>query len=299
MRNAQSQLDFRIDDWLPLFPSDRFAAAAQTTSTHGPGHICHIEQFRRLAATHGTLGAAVSTDVFVLSYGEAPRRDVTKIGGLPYRPAGKPWPTSKETGAPLTFVGQFRFTDSFDIVGRLPGDILLMFFADMAAAPPDWFPGPPVFEWYPLGIEDLTRGDDVPPSGWKFPICYGARHRTVEYQGDIACERLNQVLPREFRSKTPCASNELARLMCQIDMVKIGGIPYRRRDEAGALRPDKGLRYLGTLPPVVAHSYEALYPWLNVKEAMDCPMLMFSEDGFVDLFVNPNGDVVPMIKLMQ
>ena len=58
--------------------------------------------------------------------GEPQRRDVTKIGGLPYRPTSAKWPTDS-TGDPLTFVAQFDFLHSMDIVGNLPGELLLVF----------------------------------------------------------------------------------------------------------------------------------------------------------------------------
>ena len=66
------------------------------------------------------------TDIFLLNLGEPEQRAVTKVGGLPYRAAGKPWPIA-QSGAPMTFLTQFCFVDSRDLVPPLPGDMLLVF----------------------------------------------------------------------------------------------------------------------------------------------------------------------------
>src|SRR5688500_15164236 len=47
-------------------------------------------------------GAAIPADVFVFGKGEAPRRDGTKVGGLPYWPDGRPWPFNLR-GEPYLF----------------------------------------------------------------------------------------------------------------------------------------------------------------------------------------------------
>ncbi|MEM7227474.1 MAG: DUF1963 domain-containing protein, partial [Planctomycetota bacterium] len=66
---------------------------------------------------------------------------LTKLGGVPHRESKKRWPMNRD-GQPCTFVAQFCFADSRDIIStKLRGDVLLMFL-----------PGPdpaeePVFEW--------------------------------------------------------------------------------------------------------------------------------------------------------
>src|SRR5207237_8815728 len=114
--------------------------------------------------------------------GEPERRDVTKIGGMPYRPASLGWPVSKEDGLPLTFVAQFRFAESADFMGELPGDMLLAFFADFAGAAYDYFPGPPHFEWHMLGCKELIAAEVIPKAGFVVPPCYGVRWRTVDFE---------------------------------------------------------------------------------------------------------------------
>ena len=69
------------------------------------------------------------TDVFLWGYGEAPDRLFTKVGGLPYELDETSWPIVE--GRPATFLAQFNFTDSEDVVRLdLPGEILLVYVRD-------------------------------------------------------------------------------------------------------------------------------------------------------------------------
>ncbi len=71
----------------------------------------------------------IPTDVFVFGKGEPPKPEITKIGGLPYWPSSKPWPTTHD-GKPIHFLAQFNFADSKDVTGELPGQLLLVFVED-------------------------------------------------------------------------------------------------------------------------------------------------------------------------
>lgn len=82
----------------------------------GPLCLLFVEGLRERAAQLGPMGAKQPTDLFLFALGEPKQRDVTKVGGLQYRPEGKPWPRSTNTGEPLTFVAQYRFTESRDII---------------------------------------------------------------------------------------------------------------------------------------------------------------------------------------
>ena len=79
-----------------------------------------------------------------MAEGEPTDRHVTKIGGLPYRPAKMPWPTGQD-GTPMSFLAQINFANSKDLVGELPGDVLLVFTPDS-----DGFIESLSFEWQPL-----------------------------------------------------------------------------------------------------------------------------------------------------
>lgn len=107
------------------------------------------------------------SDVLLVVPGEAPDRFVTKLGGLPYRPASAPWPRTP-AGDPMVFFGQVCFADSLDLVGPLPGDVLLIF----THGEHDHTSGGDLhYEWYPLGLDELVPADQVPATPWRvFPV---------------------------------------------------------------------------------------------------------------------------------
>src|SRR5262249_23758240 len=110
---------FNIDDWLPQFPLGDFPLSADIITS--PSHICVIEQIRAKLRRMMKLERGAPTDVFIMAKGEPTKRHVTKLCGVPYRPAEIPWPTRK--GAPMLFLAQLCFADSKDITGDLPGDV--------------------------------------------------------------------------------------------------------------------------------------------------------------------------------
>jgi hypothetical protein len=148
---------------------------AEITAITSP---CHL--IIRELCVHHVLGDdwerdSTTTDVFVFSTGEPPRRDITKIGGLPYRERGLPWPTTPQ-GDRLTFIGQLSFTDSRDVVGNLPGDVLLVFAPNDEGVPEEFH-----YEWKPAGLTDHISKDDVPAPAWTFVTCFGTPYRTTDF----------------------------------------------------------------------------------------------------------------------
>jgi hypothetical protein len=129
----------------------------------------------RLPARALRRGRAIDALEFVP--GEPVDRHVTKIGGLPYRPARMRWPTG-EDGAPLSFVAQICFAGSKDLCGNLPGDVLLILAAshDHAIS----VNGELFFEWYPLGLDRLIEAKDVPQGAWPIAPCYAFVRRQPE-----------------------------------------------------------------------------------------------------------------------
>lgn len=93
----------------------------------------------------------------------------------------------------MTFVAQFRFTESHDLVGETPGEILLVFAPESYPAKD---PSDQQFfhlEWYPLAIRDLVQPAEMPQPGWELVTCYGQRFRTVDYpDGFEACVDLDE-----------------------------------------------------------------------------------------------------------
>jgi hypothetical protein len=121
--------EFHLEDWLPRFPlRERYGRYSGDDIT-SPCDICNIEWLRRGMVDQYDWGRPVPVDVFVMSKGEPENRYATKIGGLPYRPRDLLWPCAP-SGRPLAMIAQFNFTNSTDIIGKLPGDLLLVFGDD-------------------------------------------------------------------------------------------------------------------------------------------------------------------------
>ena len=145
----------------------------------GPRTVAVNEQLRTEAlAAREYRGTRIATDVAVWAKGEPPNRAVTKLGGLPYRPAREPWPKN-DSGEPVWFIGQLCFTDSTDLVPALPGDILLIFGDDDALLEPERL----VFEWWRLASEPLTN--DMPASDDPLTPFYAALHRTEDWEDGV------------------------------------------------------------------------------------------------------------------
>lgn len=222
----------------------------------GPYVIAAQEQLRAERLAESQPVNQVPVDLFVFGKGEPPRRDQTKVGGLPYWPARRSWPRS-ESGAPLAFVAQVNFTDSRDITGYLPGDVLLVF------GEPEWVPyRMPLqqpdgsiasgsyeiytlrLEWLPSGEDDLIRAVDVPPTDWTTEPCYGQIYRTFD------CE---------FGGE-----DETGQFPGIFNATKIGGIPFRIQEDPRDYFPGQYLcTVAGTRP-----TRRFPFPFINVSEAL-------------------------------
>lgn len=166
---------FDPNDWLsavgPLKPDKN--GYWISPSIFGPRDACFALKIRELISHLVILGESVPTDLFILSIGESPSRNCTKIGGLPFWRRDRTWPKS-ENGKPLPFLAQFEFRESTDITGNLPGEILLIF------AHPDLHDGLKI-EWETKSRPiDLVSIDDVPVHTY-VPTFYGTRWRTINY----------------------------------------------------------------------------------------------------------------------
>ena len=241
-----------------------------------------MEQIRTRAGQLQDLGKTVPTDIHVLALGEPKRRDVTKVGGVPYRPRAKPWPETSD-GKPMTFLAQFRFAESKDIVGDLPGDILLVFAADL-----DFYEYEDEeqlkFEWYPLGLRELIRRDAPVFKDREFVTCYGVRHRTVDFLRNIPAEVLQKVIPTRILGGYPI---EFAALqVSRLAGVKTGGLPmyfYSRKERPDLYLPGRFLCSIGTIIPM----HEQPFPWHNRRDQIPLGENLSEElnlevcDGFV------------------
>jgi hypothetical protein len=168
---------FDLDEWLPRFPLTPSCGRYSGEGIDGPGSICNNEQLRREMKDEYDWGQPVPVDIFVMAEGEPNDRSVTKVGGLPFRGRNDEWPTTKN-GEPMLFLAQFNFSDSKDIVGELPSEVLLVFGNSLSDCLDEI-----EMEWQStrLADEELIGTDEIPLHGDQFVPCFGYRFRTKSY----------------------------------------------------------------------------------------------------------------------
>jgi hypothetical protein len=257
--------DFNIDAWSPKFPLQSKHGHYDAEIITSPSDLCINEQLRVAVRDQYDWGRALPIDVFVMAEGEPPDRHVTKIGGLPYRPREIPWPAGPY-GFNAVFLGQFCFSDSEDIVGKLPGDVLLIF----GILPETGYKycEDVRFEWYPLGLHDLVRAAQVPPQPWSFQPCYGYRFRTTAFP-----DAPQKHHPDEYPVVNGCAVQS-PYLLPRYQATQIGRAPYFIQDSAREMfgRP---LCALNSSQPAV----DVAYPFINRSEPI--PLLEFPTDEWL------------------
>lgn len=310
MENDQKWVtDFSFEEWLPKFELD--SEHALCTSYLGPDHLCFTELLRRKAQVYHAedLHHHVLSDVMVFGWGEGPNRDGTKVGGLPYLLKTDSWPQSKESGRSLDFICQLRFKESTDILGPLPGDILLV-FCDMSTQWGDeteWY-----FQWADLGqpdselvtIHDLPTEDRVKNS--KVPTCYGVRVRYSDFACAGLVESILEALldiPRfkeSFEDETwTQILNSVRGWAAQMCCLKIGGIPHWERPVEALVQKKNMGQFLATIPPMYSPidflDDELLRAsWINGKylKSLDFDFLLpWYYEGSFHLFLNDENEV--------
>ncbi len=293
--------DFDLARWTRelLGQYHSFEDAGQGFGVVGPRDIVYLEELRARARFKCDLGPSAPTDVFVFGLGKSPRRDMTKVGGVPYRPADMPWPVTR-TGKDMTFLAQYRFTESKDIVGDLPGDVLLVFceLCELTELSPQDFLR---FEWYPLGLEDLWPPGAVPEPDWVFINCYGVRHRTVDYLQDIPVDVLTATVPSRMLSRE-CLPEQAA-AFSRIPAMKIGGLPTHPYSQEDTARAGAESRLLCSLVAIYP-SPLASYPLVNVVEPMrgwSLPeMCLDFRDGFyLDLWISEKKEISWLVRFLE
>jgi hypothetical protein len=245
--------EFNLSEWLPRFSLDQEGFACDGALITGPVDICNNEVLRKRVQRQVTWGVAVPVDVFIMAKGEPPDRHVTKLGGLPYRPADKPWPKQTD-GKPMTFIGQICFADSKDLTGGLPGDVLLMF-----APSPVEVVESLVFEWYPLAMTNLMPAKKLPKQPWQFHPCYGYIYRAVNFPKAKPKPKYKTSLT--YRGREVFSEYYLF----QYQATQIGRAPFYIQGEPGLPgQPLCTISSIGTNP----HSP---WPWVNHPEPVYRP----------------------------
>lgn len=252
-------------------------------------------------------GRRVPVDIFAFGKGEPHERYMTKVNGLPYRPADRPWPYDRD-GRPLTFLAQFCFVDSRDHLGALPGDVLLVFVRTVrtlfsSEAAPMIIEGEDpnclVFEWSKLGCQRLISADDVAKvlrlrESFVFPTCYGVRYRWWDFVDEeraaAECARLLAIPP--LGSGKSSLGTPLSGLVRNSGM-KIGGIPFWYHPP---FKPIGG-RFIASFSGVSAVP-GIEFPWANQQQSVTAQemcdprnQLCFYDGCQINIFVRSDGSI--------
>lgn len=225
------------------------------------------------------VGTAVPTDVMVFGKGEPDNPAATKVGGRPFWPADREWPTTAD-GSPCLFLAQFNFSDSIDLFDVELPELILVLVTDSEE---DW-------QWSDDGLSfHWVPADSVPEDGIQveatFPgdgPFYGVRHRTADY---------------------PKASNAAMELEVSqsynlpiLNGTKIAGRPHFIQSGN-----DTDATFQGQLGSIQA-APEVPYPWVNQLEALSLEFrgngiyaagnsAVFGDMGSIYLFMHADGTV--------
>ncbi|MDX1966893.1 MAG: DUF1963 domain-containing protein, partial [Planctomycetaceae bacterium] len=236
----------------------------------------------------------VPCDTFVLAIGEPPDRGATKFGGLPYRPAGAPWPMTAD-GKPYLFAFQFRFVESRDILPPLPGDVLLVFLKEeyIVTGEDDFI----VFEWQNLTDAPLIRAEECIGAEWPYFFGYGLRWRSYDFV-DVATigaeyARMTELIGKRWENDYHQSLVE--RCAARFPGLKIGGLPTWRDEPTEGVSPgDIFLCGFGEIGPMS----EVTYPFANratplsLGEALNPRYGLNWYDGFwLFFFLDATGNV--------
>jgi hypothetical protein len=212
---------------------------------------------------------AVVTDVFIWGAGDGPDRSLTRLGGMPFLPRSMQWPRRDSiTGR---FYAQINFRDSLDIVGRLPGDVLLIFkfFSEKWTT---WDQGMYEFVWVRLGPDvPLWQRCDVPNGGVEPKTLFGHIIRTYDYE---------RTRPEE---------------LAVIAATKIGGVPVDVQRREGPRVP-RDWRYIAQVTATSPRTRVPL-PAYGVSDAVvggsDAYWALTHGpgSGVLCLYMDNNGDV--------
>jgi hypothetical protein len=129
-----------------------------------PFEVALRENQLRLVQAELDLGPKIPAHYLLYAVGEPDTREQSRIGGLPYRPRGSPWPMDS-LGHPEEFVCQIDFSDSRSLLPQLPAEIMLLFASEEGVGD-----APFTLEWYRPGLTDLMTVRDFPRFDFTFPM---------------------------------------------------------------------------------------------------------------------------------
>ena len=267
---------FDLEDWMAKFPLEEWHGGYYSgQDITSPVDLCNNEWLRREMADEYDWGDAVPADVFVMADGEPENRFATKIGGLPYRPALEPWPTS-HSGSPLNFVAQFNFSESADIVGEQPGDLLLIFAKNDEGCFDEFH-----FEWRRITDDDSDLVLSLPEFPYPIAPCYGHRCRVMNYP---------YATPKNSEGDEPkCKGKDVLNdyWVQQYQATQVGEAPFEPH-------PDDFNLQLCTIASVQPDPHKR-FPWVNVEDPLCLEgkedYLMIGDLGCIFVWIDENGEL--------
>jgi len=234
----------------------------------GPYSIAVNEQLRsEKTALRPYQGRRLPVDLVVWGKGDGVALGQTKVGGVPFRSASEPWPRG-EDNQPLRFVAQLCFSDSTDVVPRLPADVLLIFGDDEALLSE---PARLVFEWVSLNIPNPLTA--IPCTAESLSSHYGVLHRSEDWL-DAALSLFTD--------------HERASRLAIFEGTKFGGVPAPIQGEISV----EG-KYFASVGSISAAT-DAPHPFVNVVEPLGESTendLMIGDMGSLHLFLMSDGQV--------
>ncbi len=220
-------------------------------------------------------GHAEPVDVFIMADGEPSDRTATKVGGMPFRSRSERWPVAAG-GRPMLFIAQFNFSQSRDIVGELPGEILLVFGDSISDCLDEV-----QFEWQPRELADLIEADEIPSHPDSFAPCFGYCFRTESFP------TAKRKQAWEVRKYPTCRGKDVWRdyYLLQYQATQIGRAPrFIQRDDDKL--PGKMLCAVSS----VCEKCERPYPFINrpdpVPLSLDFTHLMLGDTGCIYISID-------------
>lgn len=183
----------------------------------------------------------------------------------------------------MTFIAQWCFLDSHDLVPALPGDVLAL-YADVQDAGAGWHPDDDGLhvEWQKLGIADVNQRVVVQDPAFPTGELHGVLCRSLEYPESR--EGLWDLLVERDDASDPW-------LLCTSQSTRIGGATWYVQIDG----PRFGEELLCTLSTFGARP-DWLDPFLDHSNPLsekecDAVSLELGDSGCIYLFLGRNGSV--------
>ncbi|MEZ6002732.1 MAG: DUF1963 domain-containing protein [Planctomycetota bacterium] len=229
-------------------------------------------------------GEGVPTDLLMMALGEPGNPAASKVGGRPFWPEGKPWPTLAD-GEPHRFLAQFHFGDSRDLVGITPGALLVLTTEDEEA----WLWEPEQLHAHWLDPDQCTPQAFDPPSTTATLPMYGVRHRAMDFPGASEWLAANYEQGAEGEKRADWCGPATVLLS-----TKIGGHPSFIQEDVGA-----NLRFLaqlnsftpnsGSAYPVIHRPEPLPKPWGDGADEYERHRTCYGDVGSLYLFLDSGG----------